>query len=98
METVVPALPRAVIINISSPNISSIRKTLLWYLEWEIIASPFGRVVDSLELFIDEVATRSGHQSAVATEGLDSPVLAHGVKYFYCIMSGSLCFGSWSQA
>jgi hypothetical protein len=63
---------------------------LLWYLEWEIIASSFGGVVDSLELFIDEVATRSGHQSAVATEGLDSPVLAHGGSNF-TVLCMSLC-------
>jgi hypothetical protein len=66
--TIVPAFPRTVIVDVSSPNISSIWKALFWCLKWKIILSSFGGVIDSLELFVNKVATRSGHESAVATQ------------------------------
>jgi hypothetical protein len=86
VTTVIPALPRAVIVNVSPMNILSIWKTLVWYLEWKIIPGSFGRGVDSLELFVDKVATRSGEESAVTTQRLDSPILAHDMNCFGCMM------------
>jgi hypothetical protein len=41
------------------------------------VSRSVGRVVDSLELVVDEVAVRSGHEDAMATGALYHPVVAH---------------------
>jgi hypothetical protein len=54
------------------------------------MSSAIGRVVNSLKLLEDEVAACSRHESAVATQGLDAPVVAHDVKRFGRGRNGNL--------
>jgi hypothetical protein len=50
---------------------------MIWNLEWKIVSSSFGRVIDSLELVEDKEAAWTSQESAMAAQRLDSPVIAH---------------------
>lgn len=58
-------------------DIPSVRETPWWDLKRQTRSCPLGRVVDPLELVIDDIAIGPSKEGSVTAEELYAPVVAH---------------------
>jgi hypothetical protein len=76
-RTIVPALRVAKAIPSYLLDVRVVRKALHWHVKWHLASRPFGRVVDPLELVVDDIAVTMRIELLVATEALQEQVSAH---------------------
>jgi hypothetical protein len=77
VRTIVPTFPAAEGIHISPPDVPSIRQTPGRYVKRQSCSSLVARVINPLELLVDEVAARPCKQNPVTAQALYDPVIAH---------------------